>query len=346
MRIKEDLACDAGGAVLRGGLPYGVVMATAGASVMAGQLAMADVEAALWWLAVLEAVFIALRGGWHARSTPRSGWHAWWVPGSARGCTGAHTVPLGLAVIVSGATGFATAPRALLWVALAGVWLITVLCVLRFVVALAVHGAALSDVDGTWFLVPAALLGAAVAAAELVPVLPASAASGLVLLAWLGAVLGWVGYWLVAAAAAVRVARIRLADVPHASWWIAMGCAGLAAGALGAAARAGMGGPPWLNMSVRYAVGATQAVAIALLVPVLLFSLRFLCWRCRWCGRAAWPPTFSTAVFALGALHTGALLGLPWMTKVGQVAAAATVVLWLISGLWNIVMAPGRLRFR
>jgi len=74
--------------------------------------------------------------------------------------------------------------------------------------------------------------------------------------------------------------------------------------------------------------------AAALLVPIVVRSVAFLArWRppprtAPLFGRPVWPPTFSTGVFAIGALAIGHAAHLGIMTGAGRAAAVATLVLW------------------
>ena len=146
-----------------------------------------------------------------------------------------------------------------------------------------------------------------------------------------------------AASAAVRVRRIGVGGTPQAPWWIAMGCAGLAAAALGSVLEAGVPWPAPVRMLLAAAMCTAEIFAAALCVPVAAASVRFLLGCCRYRDMAAWPPMFSTAVFALGGLATGKVLQLPVFARIGLGAGASTLVFWLVTACWN---ASGRLRGR
>jgi tellurite resistance protein TehA-like permease len=67
------------------------------------------------------------------------------------------------------------------------------------------------------------------------------------------------------------------------------------------------------------------------MVPVVAGSLAHL-WRLRRPrGLPPWTPTFSTAVYALGAEQAGRLTGLEAVSRLSTAAGLATVVLWLIT---------------
>ncbi|MGH7120403.1 MAG: hypothetical protein ACREFP_15670 [Acetobacteraceae bacterium] len=174
----------------------------------------------------------------------------------------------------------------------------------------------MKTVDGAWFLVPATLLGAAIATEDLAPLMTGRGSKMLALFALGGALLGWLGYWAVAVIALVRVQRFGLGGVPQAPWWIAMGCAGLAAAASGCV----LDGPfswPALRAFLVAATGVIGICAVALCVPVAAASVRFLLRHCRYRAAAAWPPTFSTAVFALGCFQPGDILHFPAFRLLG-----------------------------
>jgi len=66
-------------------------------------------------------------------------------------------------------------------------------------------------------------------------------------------------------------------------------------------------------------------------VPIVIESLRWLSGTCRIFGLAPWPPPFSTAVFALGGLATGAMFHAYAITMIGKAAGFATLALWVIT---------------
>jgi hypothetical protein len=330
------------------GLPFGAVMATAGASVLAGRCGLQALAAPLLALAVLQTLWLPLAGAWRHRAEFSLGWRAWWAIGPVHEHTGVHTVPLGLAVMASGFIALAahgTAPWAL---TLAGVclgltWLLTIVCSGRCTWSLISRGLALRTFDGAWFLVPAALLGTAIATDAMVGRVTGRAATFLAMLALVGALLGWFGYWVVGLAALARVRRFGLGGVPQAPWWIAMGCAGLAAAALGRVLTVSSPDFP-LRAFLTHAMVVTDIAAVVLCVPVLLRSVVFLLRHCRFRAPAPWPPTFSTAVFALGCLETGDVLPSPLFRAVGLGAVYVTLVFWAVTMAWNVGRA-GILRF-
>lgn len=325
---------------LRCGLPFGVVMATAGASVLAGRCGAHALAKPLLALAFLQAVWLPLAGAWRRRAEFHLGWRAWWMIGPHHEHAGIHTIPLGLAVCVDGLLAL-VAPAQARWawplacVCLELAWCLAIVFATRFVLALGKHGLRLGSLDGAWFLVPAAFLGVAVATDAMAGHINGADASILAGAALGGALVGWIGYWIVVFAALVRVRRFGLGGVAQAPWWIAMGCAGLAAAALGCVVQ-GPGSGGALRAFLTGAMVATEVLAILLGAAVLVGSGVFLLRRCRFRARAAWPPTFSTAVFALGALVTGAVLSSPAFLGLGLAAAWAVLVFWGVTMAWNL----------
>lgn len=325
--------------VLREGLPYGSVMATAGASALASRGGLQVIATPLLVLAVLQALWLPLAGSWRHRREWRAVCVACCAIGPAHEHSGVHTVPLGLAVIAGGLATLAAGGdglwfRILAWGCLGLTGLLTVVCVVRFLWSLAIRRAPLQRVDGAWFLVPAALLGAGIAVDAVARIESGNGATILAALALAAVLCGWLGYWAVAGVALVRVRRFGLGGVAQSPWWIAMGCAGLAAAELGLTLQAPVA-DGWWQAWLKGALAVTVAVAIALCVPVLIGSARFLLHRCRYCGYAAWPPTFSTAVFALGCVEAGVVLQSSMLHGLGLGAGYATLVLWAITFAWN-----------
>lgn len=317
-------------------------MATAGSSMIANAYGLRIFGMSLLILAVLQALWILLSGAWRYRADFRLGWSAWLVLGPPDEHSGIHTLPLGMAVIVGGLTGLspeygeAWMPTVTA-VCLCLAWIFTILCVCRFIGSLAVHCMELRGVDGTWFLVPAAALGTGMATAEFAAYTTKPDALILVPLALAITLAGWTGYWLVAIVAGLRILRFGFGNVPQAPWWISMGCAGLAAAAL-----AHMLGHPFLPGPLRtfltVAVAVTAVVAIALFIPVAARGLLFMIKSCRFSARAAWPPTFSTAVFALGCTQTAEVLHSDTFRVLSAAAGATTLLFWVITAGWNSIV--------
>lgn len=338
-RITANVS-DPSSAGLRQGLPFGAVMATAGASALAGQCGLQVLVAPLLALAILQALWIPIAVAWRHRVGFRLKWQAWWKIGPAHEHCGIHTVPLGLAVIAGGlvalaASGIVQWSWTLAFMCLGLTWLLTIVCLGRFLWSLITCECALHAVGGAWFLVPAALLGAALATDALAGLEPVGGATALAALALAGALFGWFGYWAVALTALIRVRRFGLGGVPQAPWWIAMGCAGLAAAALGRVLK-GPGSGWALHAFLIQAMIVTCVFATILCVPVLVGSAVFLLGHCRFRANAPWAPTFSTAVFALGCLETGAVLQSATFRNLGLGAAYATLGFWVVTSVWNV----------
>ena len=326
----------------RGGLPFGAVMATAGASALAGRCGMTPLVRPLLGLAILQAGWVTVRAIARWGADFPLGWRSRWALGPAHEHSGFHTVPLGLAVIASGLLALGAAavtrwPLLCAGVCLGAAWLTAMIAVGRFGGSLAVRGVELHSLDGTWFLVPAVLLGAAIATDRLTAQVGGQWIDALQVLTAGSAVLGWFGYWLVAVLAGLRIWRHGLGSGALAPWWIAMGCAGLAAAALGQVLHSRPQGLPaqWLADATAMSVSA----AILLSVPVLLLSARFLLLKCEFRTAASWPPTFSTAVFAFGALQAGRVLHVLLLSTLGVGAAYATLLFWCVTAGWNLKCA-------
>lgn len=328
-----------GRAGVRGGLPYGAVMATAGASALAGACGLQVLVAPLLALAVAQALWVPIADSWRHRRELGPVCRGWCAIGPAHEHSGIHTVPLGLAVIAGGVAALAAGgagPWALIfaWTCLVLAWLLTIACVGSFAWSLVFRAAPLQKLDGAWFLVPAALLGAGIAADAVARLESGDRAAVMSALALAAVLCGWLGYWAIAWLALVRIRWHGLGGVPQARWWIAMGCAGLAAAALAGALHIPVR-DVWLQRLFHDALAATVIMAIVLCVPVLIGSAVFLLRRCRYCAPAAWPPTFSTAVFALGCLEAAAVLQSPALRLLGLGAGYATLVFWAATITWN-----------
>lgn len=312
---------------LRHGLAYGAVMATGGAGQLAGIVGLPGAARPLVWLAVGEAAWIAGRGLIRHRRELRLPLSAWAQIGPPVEHAGVLTVPLGLAVVATGLS-MQSGPANALGVALLVLsWLSGAVFVSRFVVSVTRRDRP-EAADGGWFLAPAALLGAGIAAAAYSGQAVGVMADLLQWLALLAAGLGVVGYWAVVASTARAVRRRGLGQSHRVLWWIAAGCGGLGAAAIGhvlAATRALL--PPGDVAAGHAVAGATWSLAAILAVPIVVASVRSLARNRRIMSAAPWPPTFSTAVFALGALASGKMLGVPAVSGVGQATAGATLAL-------------------
>lgn len=331
------------GTALRRGLPFGVVMATAAASVLAGQCGWPSLVVPLLALAIVQAAWLPVAGLLRHRAELHRGWSAWWTVGPAHEHSGIHTVPLGLAVIAGGLLTLSarypkTWPLLPAEICLGLTWLTMISCIGRFGWSLAVHGFSLKSLDGSWFLVPAVLLGAGIATEAMSRHCGPRWAGVLAAAALGGVLLGWAGYCTLAVSALARVLRHGLDGVPLAPWWIAMGCAGLAAAALGRVLEGEALGSPLRTFLSATTVTAAD-LAVVLCVPVLVGGVWFLLRRCRYRAAAAWPPTFSTAVFALGCLQAGAVAHSPELRFLGVAAGDATLLFWAVSSCWNVKCA-------
>lgn len=318
-------------------------MATGGAAHLAHACGIPSAALPLLWLAVAQGVCITAFNLYrHRRGMTRS-MLTWLTAGSPRQHAGRLTIPLGLAVISVGlARNFGActvSPITAAGLVLTG--LATLVGVGRFIGALHGMKPRLETIDGQWFLVPAALLGAAVATIAALPPAAIPLHDPLAETAIIAAIAGLAGYWLILAGAGLRVLYHGLRNSPGAPWWIAMGCAGLAAAATSSVLQSGAdaGLPVTLHDPLETATIATLLMSLVLAIPVVLLSLDFLFRRCHFANRTHWPPTFSTAVLAMGALGVGTLLGCNASTTLGIIAGWATLALWLTSSAWDVGFA-------
>jgi hypothetical protein len=306
----------------RGALPFGAVMATGAVSQLSGLAGVPRLRLPLLIVAVATAVFAAGAG---VAGMVRAGRRT--SPTTAR--FGAFTVPVGLAVIAAGLA--ATSGRGLMTVAvvvaaLAG--LTSLLTTTSVPFALMRQHPGLADVNGVWFIGPAAFLAVAVATAAI----GAQPAAPPFPWDWvgLGAVaVGTAGYAVLLVAAALRVVAHGISDAPAVAWWIVTGCGGLAALALGRVAA-----DPFVAGAVttilRAAGLACGAIATIVLVPVALGSVRYLRHVPLRFGRAAWPPAFSTGVYALGCAELADMFHWPPVAVLARIAAMETMVVWAV----------------
>lgn len=318
-----------GGARRSGGaLPFGAVMATGAVSQLSGLAGVPPLRLPLLTLAV---VIAAAAAGVGATSIAR----AWRGVSPATSRFGAFTVPVGLAVIAAGLV--ATPGRGFGMVAVVMAALAagtTVVTTAAAAVALAGRRVVLADVNGVWFVGPAAFLAVAVAAAAI------GARPGMpVWWDWAGlaaVAVGTVGYAALLVAAAVRVAVHGYVGAPAVAWWIVTGCGGLAALALGrvAAALPNPGPVP----ALRTAALVCGAIATAALIPVAAGSVRHLRHTPRRLGQAAWPPAFSTGVYALGCAELADMFRWPWAAVLARVVAVETLIVWAVIAGINVAV--------
>lgn len=308
------------------GLPFGAVMATGGASAMGRVTGMHHTTEPLLMLAVAQAVTIAVLS---LRADPspgltrttRSDWMNHY---------GAFTVPVGCATIAAGA---AVRPGEV-WAIVAVVFGLaahaSTLVLLGTVVARSITARSvtarpgLSAVDGSWFLAPAALLADA-----LVVVAVGLRWSSTVLqpLAVVETALGVVAYLVVVTLAGKRILRHGLGPVPRSPWWIAAGCGGLAAAATGAVSTLSIGTGHQLARTATY---VTWIIGTLIAVPVVVASVRYALGHTGF-RHTRWPPTFSTAVYALGTYQVARLSGSGPLENLAEAAGYATIALWAVT---------------
>lgn len=265
-------------------------MATGAASQLAAPAGLGALRVPLLWVTIAVALSVTIVGAATYRRRV--------VAPATR--FGDFTVPIGLAVIGAGVARL-EGPIALVGAigAVSVAWVTTAALVVVVIVPVISSPPNLAAVGGAWFLVPAAVLADAIGVATLAARAPAYGAA----LGWVAVIaagVGTAGYLLVMGLAAARVAAHRLKGVARAPWWIAAGCGGLSAAALGRASAISRGGTGSLH-AFGWAALACWAVGSAALIPVLAGSGRYLLRLRRVTGRPPWPPTFSTGVYALGA---------------------------------------------
>ncbi len=298
----------------RSALPYGAVMATAGASHLARQVGPHRWATPLLILAVVTAIAIPLRSVRQGRAVREVLGGEW--------SFGDFTVPLGLAVVAVGIASEGGRLHDAAAPIVAGLsWLTSVTVLARLA---ATTRPRLHDVAGSWFLAPAAALGDALAVYAVAPSGRAGSIAG-----WAGLLAGACGivaYLVVVALATARILRYGLRGAAKAPWWISAGCGGLAAATAGRVADAG---------PIRIPGDGVQAVVVGLwllaclaLIPVVVVSLGHVLRGRGGRGRPPWPPTFSTAVFALGTLEAARWADSCALERAGRVAGWTTVALW------------------
>lgn len=298
-------------------LAFGPVMATGAASQLASPAGVDALRLPLLWLTIALALAVAIAGAANRMQRRRA----------PTASFGDFTVPIGLAVIGGGiarlagpiALGAAIGAAALASMVTVGLMFTVIPSVSR-------SSSGLASVGGIWFLAPAAVLADAIGIAALGTRAPASG----VVLGWaamVAAAVGAAGYLFVFGLAAARVAIHRLNGTARSPWWIAAGCGGLSAAALGRAEAVTRTSSGLLHTFGWAALGC-WIVGSSSLVPVLVGSGRYLLGLRKLTKSPPWPPTFSTGVYALGTIQVGRLLHLASITSLADAAAIATVCLW------------------
>lgn len=290
-------------------MPYGVVMASAGAGQVAALNGIHGLALLLTVVAASQALLIPIG---HVLTADGIGLPRWRhglftiALGLAVLAGNLHSVAPGIGIIVLGLAG-------LVMLILGGWW-----------IARALTGADKDTlVDGTWFLAPAALLGFAGAVAT---AMGAHSDSGIRLLV-AACLVGVIGYAWVLAESARRLVRHGLQGSPLAPWWISAGCGGLAAATL--AKMAGAVSNRMLDGVLSALMAATWLVATVLLIAVLTGCLRHAWRRSRGRWTHVWAPVFSSAVYAAGTEALAQTSADDWLHQMAVVSALATLGLWL-----------------
>lgn len=310
------------------GLPFGAVMATGAAAQLCDLVGLAAAEPVLVAVTIAIAVAVTVKGVAGIRR-----------PGVVRLGFGHFTIPVGLGVIaVTLAAGDAPAIVALRTGCVWAAWGSTAVLLVAVVGRLPWARPGLAAVNGVWFIAPAALLADAAAAVVLVrTAAPGVAAASVTVAVWC-VWCGVVGYALLLVVATVRVVRSRLAGAPGVAWWIVTGCGGLAADALGHVSAVAPGGAcPFAAVAV-----CCWAVASAVFVPMAVGSVRAL-WRRRRIG-GAWPPAFSSGVYALGTAQIAALVPVLRVGPLAVVVAVETLAVWVAIAAVHVIGGTRRVR--
>lgn len=295
------------------GLPFGAVMATGAAAQLCDLVGVAAWAPLFVVLTIVIAAAVTVTGVLGLRR-----------PGALRVGFGHFTIPVGLGVIaVTLAGADAPAPAVLRTGCAVAAWASTAVLLVAVVGHLPWSRPGLAAVNGVWFIAPAALLADAAAAVVLVPAAAPAAADAAVAVAVWCVWCGVAGYAVLLVVAAVRVVRHRFAGAPGVAWWIVTGCGGLAADALGHVAVV----DPGARSAFTVAAVACWTVATIVFVPIGVGSVLSL-WRRRRVG-GAWPPAFSSGVYALGTAQVALLLPAPGMQPVAVIVAVETLVVWV-----------------
>lgn len=319
-------------------LPYGSVMASGGASAVAAACNVDFLILPLLIVSVLQALWIARtdRDELQVKALRRR-WSSPSLPGRQ---VGLHTIPLGLAVITLGFMSWALNSGSLVvkTVAIllfALMWIAEITMLWRFIKSLKSSDVALKTIGGAWFLVPAGLLGVAMATLDFNnKILPAT---NFVVynVAALAALLGWILFLIFSGYASLRVLKFGLQDSGEVFWWIWMGCAGLSVAAFGNFVSPILTDGLWVNALFYGLATAASLIAIILCVPVYIKSVLFLFTKCSFKDAASWPPTFSSAVFCFGMLEAAQLFSSMFFYWIGFASGILTLVFWVVTMLWN-----------
>ncbi len=312
-------------------LPFGVVMATAALSQIAKLVHFTIAVKPFVWLAVAEVILIVafripkIRFGF--KIDPQVSTHT----REYRFNPGMFTIPLGISVTAAGVLQNYPGTLVILGISL---YIMAWLSEIGFLFDLAKHLAALvlSEIDGGWFLIPASFLSLGATSLLGASSLGQGYHHLLYLTAMTSSVIGVVGYYLVVVLTVFRLLYRGFPKTHIVLWWISAGCAGLSSFAL-----AKQLSPVHISLSnttfaiLKFIDTMTWSFGLLLLMPIVWFSLVHL-FRLRHFPKSIpWPPTFSTAVFALGSFATGALVRSEWVYDLGVVTGTVALVLWAVT---------------
>lgn len=241
---------------------------------------------------------------------------------------GVFTIPVGISVTAAGVLQNYPGDLAILGISLYIIaWLIEI--GLLFDLGKHLKALELSEIDGGWFLIPASFLS--LGATSLLSAFRLGQ-SYHHLLYWTGltsSIIGLVGYYLVMALALARLLYRGFPKSHAVLWWISAGCAGLSSFAL-----AKQLSPLHISLNntfrqvLRLTDTLTWSIGLLLILPIVLMSLIHLLHLKHFPKSIPWPPTFSTAVFALGSFATGALVGSNLLHDLGVITGTIALIMW------------------
>lgn len=255
---------------------------------------------------------------------------------------GLFTIPLGLAVVSTGLLGtkFQLMTYAgygmyiLSWISF--IWLI-----LRFLSPIISCRITRYQPDGGWFLIPAAGFGLGITTVAFStqmksPPIKLLAVIGIALVA-----LSVLSYFALIISSGIRIRRFGISDTKRVLWWISAGCGGL--GALSAVKQLDSKSvtlAPLITLCLRSSAISMWVTGTILLIPIAMRSTRYVFSLNQLPKNTPWPPTFSTAVFALGTLSASTLFQTQFLNAIGTAAGISTIILWIAT---VIIMGANKL---
>lgn len=244
--------------------------------------------------------------------------------------SGLFTIPLGLAVISTGLISTELNPLLQLGYATFfaccasyAVLLFQILVVQRC------NKIAIQNVDGGLFLIPAAGFGIGITLVVLVPRIPPQISGPVAVASITLVTFSTLGYFYVIVLSALGIRRFALSSTRKVLWWIGAGCGGL--GALSTAKQLALRTieiSPTLQHLLRILALTMWSLGTLILIPIALLSIQYLFRLENFPKNAPWPPTFSTAVYALGTITASQLIHSQAVHLIGVAASIITLLLW------------------